>query len=112
ELKTLNTIAKQYRRQRFENGAIDFESEEVQFILDDKGVPVDVFVKERKDAHMLVEEFMLLANKEVSRFMATRSESGEVPFIYRVHDAPNMEKLLDFAAFAADMGYRMDISTP
>lgn len=112
ELREMNTIAKHYRKQRFENGAIDFESEEVQFILDEGGVPVDVFVKERKDAHMLVEEFMLLANKEVSRFMATRSEGEEIPFIYRVHDTPNIEKLSDFAAFAAELGYKMDISTP
>lgn len=112
-LHRVNEIAKHLRKERFRHGSIDFDSEEVQFRLDEKGAPIDVYVKERKDAHFLIEEFMLLANKEVALFIS-RKEEGQpaIPFIYRVHDLPNMEKLEDFARFAAELGVRMDLSTP
>ncbi|MBL7815703.1 MAG: ribonuclease R [Saprospiraceae bacterium] len=117
ELAKLNQIAHHLRKKRFKNGAINFETDEVKFKLDEQGVPIEVFVKERKEAHLLIEDFMLLANKEVATFMAkrdarTRSKGMEVPYIYRVHDLPDVDKLRDFAAFARELGVSMNLDTP
>lgn len=110
---SLNDIAKSYRKKRFEQGAIQFESDEIKFKLDEEGAPIEIFVKERKEAHMLVEEFMLMANKAAAEFMANKDESAEVPFIYRVHDLPDMDKLRDLAAFARELGFKdMNLQTP
>jgi len=79
EIKKLNEIAKSLRKAKFKNGAISFESDEVQFVLDDDGKPVDTYVKQRKAAHMLVEDFMLLANKGVAKFIA-KKDKIEIPF--------------------------------
>lgn len=111
EILTLNHVAKQLRHQRYAEGSISFESDEVQFILDEKGMPQGMKVKERKDAHMLVEDFMLLANKRVATFMAKKTKP-EIPFVYRVHDLPNPEKLSDFSLFAAEMGFKFRMDTP
>jgi ribonuclease R len=109
----LNNIANKLREERFAAGAIGFESEEVRFRLDEEGVPLEVFVKERKAAHMLIEEFMLLANKVTAIFMASRDESREVPFIYRIHDLPDMDRLRDFSNFAKELGFKsMRLQTP
>jgi len=112
ELNKMNEIAKKLRDVRYANGAISFESDEVQFRLDEHGVPIELFVKERKEAHMLVEDFMLLANRTVAEYMKKKGTSGEIPFVYRVHDQPNEEKLNDFALYAAELGFKMDLSTP
>ena len=111
ELLKTNEIAKKLRKQKFKNGAIAFESEEVKFRLDEHGAPIDLYVKERKDAHLLIEDFMLLANKEVSKFVAKKN-SVEIPFVYRVHDEPNPEKLANFGLFAKEMGVHLDFQTP
>ncbi|MEL6989382.1 MAG: RNB domain-containing ribonuclease, partial [Bacteroidota bacterium] len=106
ELKKLNTVAKKLRKAKFKNGAINFDSEEVKFKLDEEGTPIGVYVKERKDAHLLVEDFMLLANKEVAAFMS-RKDNGRVPFVYRIHDIPDPDKVEDFVKFAKVMGIKM-----
>jgi len=112
ELSDLNMFAHHLRKEKFKHGAIDFESEEVVFRLDEDAVPVEVHVKERKDAHKLVEEFMLLANKKVAKFISKKSKAGEIPFVYRVHDMPNQEKLKEFSLFAKEMGFTMKVDTP
>ena len=117
ELMKLNQIALVLRKKRFKDGAINFETDEVKFKLDEHGVPVEVYIKERKDAHLLIEDFMLLANKEVATFMAKRdarshSAGIEVPYIYRIHDTPDVDKLRDFAAFARELGVNMNLDTP
>lgn len=112
ELMWMNEMAKKMREKRYADGAISFESDEVQFRLDENGIPIEVFVKERKDAHLLVEDFMLLANRTVAEYIRKKSVGGEIPFVYRVHDLPNEEKLNDFAAFAAEFGFKMDLSSP
>ncbi len=112
EVKEMNTIALRLRKKKFKNGAIAFESEEVKFRLDEDGKPIDVYVKERKDAHMLIEDFMLLANREVARYMAKKKDGAEIPFVYRVHDLPDPDKVANVAAFAKEMGFKMDLSTP
>jgi ribonuclease R len=111
ELITLNKIAHKLRKDRFKNGSINFESEEIKFILDDKNKPIGVFTKERKDAHLLIEDFMLLANKEVAIFMHKKS-IPETPYIYRVHDQPDYARIVDFALFANELGFQMKIDTP
>lgn len=112
EIKVMNRIAKKLRKAKFKNGAIAFESEEVKFRLDEDGVPIEAYVKERKEAHMLIEDFMLLANREVATYISKRANGQEIPFVYRVHDLPNMEKVADFALFAKAMGVNMNIDTP
>ncbi len=111
ELSILNKIAGKLRDKRFEFGSIAFESDEVYFELDENDVPVSVHVKVRKDAHKLVEEFMLLANRKVAEFIA-RKHGTEIPFVYRIHDEPDPQKLADFALFAKEMGIKMELDTP
>lgn len=112
ELNHLNDIAKHTRKERLRNGAIDFESEEVRFKLDEAGLPKELFVKQRLDAHMLIEEFMLLANKYVAQYMAFKNKSIPIPFVYRIHDLPDPDKLQDFMVFAHELGVKLDLSTP
>ncbi len=112
-LTTLNRIARKMRRERERNGAIGFDTDEVRFRLGEDGVPVEAYLKERKDAHLLIEDFMLLANREVALFFQHKSAGqAEIPFVYRVHDLPNMEKVAEFARFAAEMGFPLKVSTP
>jgi ribonuclease R len=113
ELRIINKMAKHMRKQRFANGAIDFDMEEVRFRLDEEGVPIEAYVKERKDAHMLIEEFMLLANREVATFIYKKGEGkGEVPFVYRIHDYPDPDKVRDLAVFAKELGFQIRYNSP
>lgn len=106
----LDKLAKQFRKERFDNGAINFSSTEVRFKLDDKGKPIGIMVKESKDANKLIEEFMLLANRAVAEYVSKIKSNGEpIPFSYRTHDEPDPEKLLPFVAFAKKFGYEFDM---
>jgi ribonuclease R len=111
ELKTLNRYAHILRKARFKKGAINFESPEIRFKLDENGKPLEAYVKERKDAHMLIEDFMLLANKMVAKKIMDKIRAGgpQIPFVYRIHDLPDMEKVQNFANFASRLGYQMNI---
>ncbi len=113
EIVALNNISKKLRDRRFEQGAINFETVEVKFSLDEDGKPLEVIPKERKDAHKMIEEFMLLANKEVARHIfkwkEKGKEEGSKTFVYRVHDDPDPEKLSTFASFASRFGHKIDI---
>ncbi|KAA3622953.1 MAG: ribonuclease R [Bacteroidetes bacterium] len=114
ELKKLNQVAGRLRKARFKNGAINFETEEVKFRLDEEGVPVQVYIKERKDAHLLVEDFMLLANKEVAIYIFNKgkTENQEIPFVYRIHDEPDPDRVAELVRFAAELGFEMHARTP
>ncbi|MEI7472739.1 MAG: ribonuclease R [Chitinophagaceae bacterium] len=106
----LNELAMQFRRERFRNGAINFSSQEVRFQLDEDAKPIAVVVKESKEAHKLIEEFMLLANRTVAEYVSKIKINKEpIPFPYRIHDTPDDEKLKPFAAFARKFGYVFDI---
>lgn len=109
EILKLNELAYILRDRKFKNGAISFESTEVKFKLDESGKPIGVYVKERKDAHKLIEDYMLLANRKVAEFVA-KKQKGEkkLTFVYRVHDSPNMENLTSFATFASRFGYKIN----
>ena len=108
EILKLNELAYILRDRKFKNGAISFESTEVKFKLDESGKPIGVYVKERKDAHKLIEDYMLLANRKVAEYVA-KKQKGEkkLTFVYRVHDSPNMETLTTFATFASRFGYKI-----
>lgn len=104
-LTTLNTIAKNLAVQRYKNGSITFETDEVKFRLDENFKPVEVYKKVRKDAHKLIEEFMLLANKKVTEFVYYQRENPRNTFVYRVHDAPDPQKVEDLSNFVQLFGY-------
>ncbi|HNP93979.1 MAG TPA: ribonuclease R [Cyclobacteriaceae bacterium] len=110
ELKLLNAIAKNLRKNRFAQGAVNFETAEVKFKLDAKGKPLEVVPKIRKDAHKLIEEFMLLANRTVATYVF-RMRKGEEKntFVYRTHDHPDPDKVVDFAQFAKQFGHKINI---
>lgn len=109
EIDTLNALAYKLREKKFKAGAIAFESTEVKFKLDDQGKPIGVYVKERKDAHKLIEDFMLLANRKVAEFVAKMGKGkNKYTFVYRVHDTPKEEMINSFAQFAARFGYKLN----
>lgn len=109
----LNEMAQSLRKARFKKGAINFSSQEVRFRLDEKGKPIGITVKESKEAHQLIEECMLLANRTVAEYVSGITVKDKpVPFPYRVHDAPDESKLSLFSAFAARFGYKFHIDTP
>lgn len=109
ELAILNTLAKQIKARRHAHGAIDFEEDEVTFILDAAGVPIAVKRKKRLDTHKLIEEFMLLANREVAEHINTLEREGQKKklFVYRIHDVPNVEKMEELAIFLRAMGHEL-----
>lgn len=110
EILHLNKVAESLRKKKFKNGAINFESDEIVFELDEEARPIKAYAKQRKAAHMLVEDFMLLANKMVA--MKIGKVKPEVPFVYRIHDEPDPDRLADFALFARELGVQIKIDTP
>lgn len=108
ELTTMNNIALNLRNSRFNNGAINFETVEFKFELDKNGSPISVYPKERKDAHKMIEEYMLLANKYVAMHLYTKNNKTPLP--YRVHGEPSIEKLQEFAETAKNFGFDIDIT--
>jgi len=112
EILLLNNLAQRLRKKRFESGAINFSSQEVRFKLDEDKKPIGIIVKESKEAHQLIEEFMLLANKYVAENVSKIEVNKKpLPFPYRVHDLPSEEKLLPFMAFARKFGHKFDTSS-
>lgn len=108
KILTLDSMAKALRKQRFENGSVDFERVEVRFDIDEKGHPIGVYFKESKDANKLVEEFMLLANKTVAATIGVpMGRKKPKAFVYRVHDQPDPGKLSDLAALSRNFGYKI-----
>jgi ribonuclease R len=108
ELTFLNGLAKKLRERRFQKGAINFETVEVKFKLDENGTPLGLVIKERKDIHKLIEEFMLLANKTVAEFIYNKNK-GKDTFVYRIHDHPDLDRLATFANFAKKFGHEVTI---
>ncbi|MBK6339339.1 MAG: ribonuclease R [Bacteroidetes bacterium] len=110
ELFKLNDLAKKLKAKRFIEGSISFETKEVKFKLDANSKPIGIFVKERKDSNMLIEDFMLLANKHVAQFLG--KNNIQFPSVYRIHDVPDEEKLMDFQMFAKQFGYNVRFNNP
>ncbi len=120
EVLTLDRLAKTLRANRFKKGSIAFEKVEVKFHLDENGNPTGVFFKTAKDSNQLIEDFMLLANRKVAEFVGKVKESRESkgksqdtkkPFVYRIHDKPNPDKLANFAEFVGKFGYKLNIKS-
>ena len=116
----LHALATILRNQRYRSGAINFESQEVKFQLDENAHPIGVYIKESKEANWLIEEFMLLANKSVAEFVgkpsgkskeSSRSGTAARTFVYRVHDEPNPEKLNTFVEFVTKLGFSMKVGS-
>lgn len=112
ELATLNKLAKKLRKQREDNGSITFDDIEIKFNLGEAGYPLEIYKKERKDAHRLVEDFMLLANRKVAEFVSKKEDKKkkeEPPiFIYRIHDKPDEEKIDNLFTLLRGFGHRLD----
>ncbi len=104
---TLHSIAGKLREQRFQSGSISFERPEMKVIVDANGKPVDVVQKISKEANWLIEEFMLLANKEVATCVTKGLRLKEPTFVYRVHDEPDYDKVRNLKDFVKHFGYRM-----
>lgn len=111
EIQELNSMAKLLRGKRFSDGSINFERKEVKFILADDGKPTGVYFKVSKDANHLIEEFMLLANKTVALHIKNLSAGGKKPFIYRIHDKPDPEKLQHLSNFVKRFGYQLALNS-
>ncbi|MBR1543400.1 MAG: ribonuclease R [Muribaculaceae bacterium] len=110
ELLALNDLAKKLRKQRFDEGSVSFNREEVKFEIDETGRPVKVMLHESKDAHKLIEEFMLLANRKVAEHVGKVSGKQKAkPFVYRVHGEPDQERIQNFAEIAAHFGYKVKV---
>jgi ribonuclease R len=113
EVLLLNELAQHFRKQRFKSGAINFSSTEVRFKLDEDGKPIGIIVKESKESHQLVEEFMLLANRTVAENVGKiKVNKKNIPFPYRVHDQPDEEKLTPFTEFAKKYGHHFETTSP
>jgi len=115
----LHDLATVLRGQRYKDGAINFESQEVKFQLDESGKPLGVYIKESKEANWLIEEFMLLANRKVAEWVGTKPKNAgrgkKTPapktFVYRIHDEPNPEKLNSFVEFVTKLGFKMQVGS-
>ena len=108
-LTQLDHFAKILRKKRMTNGALSFDRVEVKFNLDQENNPEGIFFKSSKDAHKLVEEFMLLANRRVAEFIG--KQKNKKPFVYRVHDLPDEEKLTNLKTIATNLGYQLNLES-
>ena len=116
-IHTLNQLAKVLRANRFRQGAINFETPEVHFRLDEEGEPIEIFFHKSFDSNHLIEEFMLLANRIVATDIGKRgkTKAGEqtdkYPFVYRVHANPDPEKLSKLSTFIKQFGFNLKTSS-
>jgi len=106
---TMDRLAKLMRARRMNDGAISFDKVEVRFELDSEFNPTSVFFKESKDANKLIEEFMLLANKQVAAFIG--KQKPEKPFVYRIHDEPDEDKLMALQGVVSRFGHQLDFKS-
>lgn len=107
ELQATNELAKTLRKERVDHGALEIESEEIKFELDEEGKPVGIVPKVIQEANQLIEDMMLLANRRVAAFIGSREDPP--PFIYRVHDTPDEEKLKVLSSFVSKFGYKLHL---
>jgi ribonuclease R len=104
EILKLNDIAGKLRDKRMAHGGLSINASEIRFELDDEGMPVDVHKKTQKDANKLIEEYMLLANRSVGKFVGDVKKKNPSELIYRIHDKPDIEKVQQFAVFVSKFG--------
>ena len=108
ELITLDKLAKQLREERFKNGAVKFEREELHFDIDDTGKPIKCYFKVSRDANKLIEEFMLLANRTVAESIGKVKKGVKAKTLpYRIHDSPDPTKLENLREIISRFGYKL-----
>lgn len=114
EILLMDKLAKIMRAKRIDEGAITFDRVEVKFQLDEKKNPTGVYFKQAKDANKLIEEYMLLANRKVAAFIGKAADGtpSKKPFVYRIHDDPDPEKINNFSTFVNQFGHQMNLQTP
>ena len=114
EILLMDKLAKIMRAKRIDEGAITFDRVEVKFKLDEKKNPTGVYFKQAKDANKLIEEYMLLANKRVASFIGKAADGtpSKKPFVYRIHDVPDPEKINNFSTFVHQFGHQMNLKSP
>lgn len=110
EVLTLHKLAQVLRKDRIANGALEIGGNEVKFKLDEKGRPIGVYEKIMGPANWLIEEFMLLANKRVAAWVGKQKKGGVPPFVYRIHDLPDPEKVEQLRALAKSFGHSLTVS--
>lgn len=110
EILLLNQLAETLRKKRFREGGIEFSTPEIKFELNENNEPIAIIKKEAKSSNMLVEEFMLLANKICASHISSTVNKSPKPFVYRVHDLPDSEKVIEFSRFVKSLGYSFDQS--
>jgi len=110
ELTTLMDISRLLRKRRYQSGAIAFEQPEVKFELDERGAPIRVYKKNRTETMLMIEDFMLLANREVATHINTiaKENNRDLAFVYRIHDVPNPDKIEELATFVHALGYEFE----
>ena len=110
EISNLNKIAKKLKKERFENGAISLEQDEVKIELNQEGSPIGISVKKRLDTNKMIEEFMLLANRRIAEKMSIKKKGQQDNiFLYRIHDLPNKERMQDLVFFLKKLGYKISL---
>ena len=114
EILLMDKLAKIMRAKRIDEGAITFDRVEVKFQLDEKKNPMGVYFKQAKDANKLIEEYMLLANRKVAAFIGKAADGtpSNKPFVYRIHDDPDPEKINNFSTFVNQFGHQMNLQSP
>lgn len=107
ELTTMMKLGRILRKKRYQNGAIAFEQPEVKFELDERGAPIRAYKKERTETMLMIEDFMLLANERVAKFIydLSKSKGRDLAFVYRIHDLPNPDKIEELGIFLRALGY-------
>lgn len=109
-LKEMHSLSRNLRKNRFAKGSIDFDTPEVRFKLDEKGKPVEIIPVKRLQSMEMIEEFMLLANQTVTIHVQKKQHNGKpYPFIYRVHEKPDKDKIQNFDTFLKALGYKIQI---
>ncbi len=106
-LNEMMMLSKTLTQKRFDEGGIDFETPEIAFELNEQGFPTKIRRKQRLDSHRLIEEFMLLANQSVAAHIQNLgAEDAKIPFVYRIHEKPNEEKMKNFFEFLHALGIK------
>jgi len=110
DLNTMMTLGRKLRQKRYQDGAIAFDSSEVKFDLDERGAPINAYKKERVETMLMIEDFMLLANREVATYIynLSKDKNKDLAFIYRIHDTPNPDKVEELGIFLRAIGYEFE----
>lgn len=111
EILLLNRISKILKKERIKNGSINFDNTELKFQFNNEGFPINLYIKPQNESYALIEEFMLLVNKQVSEFVSLKNYNKNIhsTYIYRIHDKPNLEKLNQLKNIIQKLGYKLNI---